>query len=94
MRTLNRSRPAIAAQAVGLAQGALDCAVRFVRENGLSKKGQDEHGIRYKIADLAIEIEAARALVYKSAGMMDLKAKGPRSRSSRPWQNTSLRIWR
>ena len=76
MRTLNRSRPAIAAQAVGLAQGSLDYAIRFVQEKGWAKKGEDSQGIRVKLADIAIEIEAARALVYKSAGMMDEKIKG------------------
>ena len=76
MRTLNRSRPAIAAQAVGVAQGSLDYAVRFVQEKGWAKKGQDPQGIRGKLADLAIDVEAARALVYKSAGMMDEKVKG------------------
>jgi alkylation response protein AidB-like acyl-CoA dehydrogenase len=76
MRTLNRSRPAIAAQAVGLAQGSLDYAIKFVQEKGWAKKGQDALGIRVKLADMAIEIEAARALVYKSAGMMDQKMKG------------------
>ena len=76
MRTLNRSRPAIAAQAVGLAQGSLDYAIRFVQEKGWAKKGEDSQGIRVKLADMAIEIEAARALVYKSAGMMDEKIKG------------------
>jgi alkylation response protein AidB-like acyl-CoA dehydrogenase len=76
MRTLNRSRPAIAAQAVGVAQGSLDYGVRFVQEKGWAKKGQDPQGIRGKLADMAIEVEAARALVYKSAGMMDEKVKG------------------
>lgn len=76
MRTLNRSRPAIAAQAVGVAQGSLDYAIRFVRENVWIGKRTDAQGIRLKIADMAIEIEAARALAYKSAGMMDAKAKG------------------
>jgi alkylation response protein AidB-like acyl-CoA dehydrogenase len=76
MRTLNRSRPAIAAQAVGVAQGALDYAIRFAQEHGgLTKQSGDEE-TRLKIADLAIEIEAARALVYKSAAMMDAKMKG------------------
>lgn len=76
MRTLNRSRPAIAAQAVGLAQGSLDYAIRFVKEKGWARKGEDFQGIRVKMADLAIEIEAARSLVYKSAQMMDEKMKG------------------
>jgi alkylation response protein AidB-like acyl-CoA dehydrogenase len=76
MRTLNRSRPAIAAQAVGLAQGALDYVITFVQEKGWTKQGRDGRELRMKLADMAIEIEAARALVYKSAGMMDEKMKG------------------
>jgi alkylation response protein AidB-like acyl-CoA dehydrogenase len=76
MRTLNRSRPAIAAQAVGLAQGALDYAVAFVQEKGWARKDHDPQGIRVKLAEMAVEVEAARALVYKSAGMMDEKKKG------------------
>ena len=76
MRTLNRSRPAIAAQAVGVAQGALDHAIRFIKEKNWASKQNDAQGIRAKIADLAIEIEATRALTYKSAAMMDARMKG------------------
>ncbi len=76
MRTLNRSRPAIAAQAVGVAQGALDHAIRFIKEKNWASKQNDAQGIRAKIADLAIEIEATRALTYKSAAMMDARVKG------------------
>jgi alkylation response protein AidB-like acyl-CoA dehydrogenase len=76
MRTLNRSRPAIAAQAVGVAQGALDCAIRFLEEKNQAGQQSDAQGIRAKIVDLAIEIEAARALAYKSAVMMDARVKG------------------
>jgi len=76
MRTLNRSRPAIGAQAVGLAQGALDYLVRFVQEKGWTKGKEDRIGVQLMLADMAVEIEAARALVYKAANMMDEKAKG------------------
>jgi alkylation response protein AidB-like acyl-CoA dehydrogenase len=76
MRTLNRSRPAIGAQAVGLAQGALDYLVRYVRGKGLVHGKQDHLGVQLMLADMATEIEAARALVYKSANMMDERAKG------------------
>jgi len=76
MRTLNRSRPAIGAQAVGLAQGALDYLVRYVQRRGRGQGKQDNLGVELMLADMAIEIEAARALVYKSANMMDEKAKG------------------
>jgi alkylation response protein AidB-like acyl-CoA dehydrogenase len=73
MRTLNRSRPGIGAQAVGLSQGALDYVVRFGQEKNWFRK---DAGIRFMLADLAIEIEAARALVYKAASMIDEKVKG------------------
>ena len=76
MRTLNRSRPAIGAQAVGLGQGALDYTVRFVKEKGWAKGKEDKFGVQWMLADMSVEIEAARALVYKSADMLDEKAKG------------------
>jgi len=76
MRTLNRSRPAIGAQAVGLAQGALNYVVRLAREKGWAKEKGEMSGIPCTLADMAIQIEAARALVYKAANMMDEKAKG------------------
>jgi alkylation response protein AidB-like acyl-CoA dehydrogenase len=72
MRTLNRSRPAIGAQAVGLAQGALDYLIHFVK----GKEKEDSPGVQFMLADMAVEIEAARALVYKAANMIDEKAKG------------------
>jgi alkylation response protein AidB-like acyl-CoA dehydrogenase len=76
MRTLNRSRPAIAAQAVGIAQGALDYVIQYGRERDWVRKRDETLGVQFQIADMAIEIEAARALVYKSATMMDEKVKG------------------
>jgi alkylation response protein AidB-like acyl-CoA dehydrogenase len=76
MRTLNRSRPAIGALAVGLAQGALDYLVHYFREkDGLQKK-EGSPLVQSMLGDMATEIEAARALVYKAAAMMDEKAKG------------------
>ena len=76
MRTLNRSRPAIAAQSVGIAQGALDYVVQYGRQREWAKKRDEMLGIQFQLADMAVEIEAARALVYKSALMMDEKVKG------------------
>ncbi|MGO8987855.1 MAG: acyl-CoA dehydrogenase family protein [bacterium] len=76
MRTLNRSRPAIGAQAVGLAQGALDYLVQFAKKKGLGEGKRDSLGVQLKLADMAVEVEAARALVYKAAEMMDEKVKG------------------
>ena len=76
MRTLNRSRPAIGAQAVGLAQGALDYLIQFGQEKDWAKGKEEKIGIPLMLADMAVEIEAARALVYKAANMLDEKIKG------------------
>jgi len=76
MRTLNRSRPAIGAQAVGLAQGALDYLVRYIQGKGWTEGKPDPLGVQLMLADMAVETEAARALVYKSATMMDERVKG------------------
>ncbi|NWF92220.1 MAG: acyl-CoA dehydrogenase family protein [Syntrophaceae bacterium] len=76
MRTLNRSRPAIGALALGLARGALDYVIRFGQERGWPGGKGDVQDVQLMLADMAIEIEAARALVYRAATMMDEKAKG------------------
>jgi alkylation response protein AidB-like acyl-CoA dehydrogenase len=76
MRTLNRSRPAIGALAVGLAQGALDYAIRFVQQKEWFSRKEEKMLMESQLADMAIEIEASRALVYKAAGMIDEKVKG------------------
>ncbi len=76
MRTLNRSRPAIGALAVGLARGALDYLIRFGQERGWAESKNDTLGVKSMLADIAIEVEAARTLVYKAAGMIDEKVKG------------------
>jgi alkylation response protein AidB-like acyl-CoA dehydrogenase len=76
MRTLNRSRPAIGAQAVGLAQGALNYLIENGKAKGWFETKNGALGVQSKLAEMAVEIEAARALVYKSARMMDEKVKG------------------
>jgi alkylation response protein AidB-like acyl-CoA dehydrogenase len=76
MRTLNRSRPAIGALATGLALGALNYLIQNGKEKGWFKIKNGALGVQSKLADMAVEIEAARALVYKSARMIDEKVKG------------------
>jgi len=76
MQTLDRARPGVAAQAVGLAQGALDLAVAYARER--QQFGQPIaafQGIQWMLADMATQIEAARQLVYACARAVDLGAK-------------------
>jgi alkylation response protein AidB-like acyl-CoA dehydrogenase len=77
MRTLDYSRPTIAAQALGIAQGAFDVAVRYAAERQqFGKPISHFEGIQFMLADMAMEIEAARLLVYRAATLVD--AKDPR----------------
>jgi len=72
MLTLDRARPGIAAQALGLAQGAFDLTVGFVRRHDyMGKSLSSEQSIQFTLADMATKIEAARQLVYASARALD-----------------------
>jgi len=72
MSTLNLSRPAVGAQAVGIAQGALDYAIHYANERIQFKKPiASFQSIQFMIADMATQIEAARSLVYQAAGRID-----------------------
>ncbi|MBI2915126.1 MAG: acyl-CoA dehydrogenase family protein [Firmicutes bacterium] len=72
MKTLDRSRPGIGAQAVGVAQGALDFAVKYAREREQFRQPISSfQAIAHMLADMATQIEAARALVYAAARMID-----------------------
>ncbi len=68
MRTLDHTRVTIGAQAVGIAQGALDYALGYVKERRqFGKPIADFQGIQFMLADMAMKLEAARQLVYVSA---------------------------
>ena len=68
MRALDLNRPTIGAQSVGLAQGALDASIAYAKERKQFKKSISEfQGVQFMLADMAIQIEAARALVYECA---------------------------
>jgi alkylation response protein AidB-like acyl-CoA dehydrogenase len=74
MTALNMSRPAIGAQAVGIAQGALDFAIHYANERiQFGKPISSFQAIQFMIADMATQVEAARALVYKAADQIDEK---------------------
>ena len=69
MRTLDHTRVTIAAQAVGIAQGALDLAASYVKERKQFGKAVAEfQGIQFMLADMAMKLEAARQLTYAAAG--------------------------
>ena len=72
MEALNSSRPIIGAQAVGIAQGALDVAARYATERSqFGSHIADFQGIRFMLADMATRLEAARLLVYRACSMLD-----------------------
>lgn len=76
MMTLDRARPGVAAQAVGLAQGALDLAMQYTHNR--QQFGQSVNsfqGVQWMLADMATQIEAARQLVHHAARVIDSGAK-------------------
>ena len=77
MEAFNQSRPIIAARGVGLAQGALDHAVEFIQNRmAFGHKVSDFQGVRWMVADMAMQTEAARQLVYRAASLVDAGASG------------------
>ena len=76
MKTLDQSRPSVAAQALGIAEGALECAVKYSRER--RQFGQPlcaNQGYLFMLSDMAMKVEAAKALVYRCAQAMDAGLK-------------------
>ena len=72
MKTLSGGRIGIAAQALGIAAGAYELALKYSKERETFGKPIHNHqAIAFKLADMATEIEAARLLVYKAAWMKD-----------------------
>jgi alkylation response protein AidB-like acyl-CoA dehydrogenase len=68
LRTLDHTRITIGAQAVGIAQGALDHAVAYVKEREqFGKRIAEFQGLQFMLADMAMAVEAARQLVYVAA---------------------------
>ncbi|MFL6625893.1 MAG: acyl-CoA dehydrogenase family protein [Vitreoscilla sp.] len=77
MEALNTSRPIIAARAVGLAQGAIDHAVAYIQQRrAFGQAVGDFQGVRWMIADMVTQTEAARQLVYRTAAMVDAGVTG------------------
>jgi butyryl-CoA dehydrogenase len=72
MITLDRARPGVAAQAVGLAQGALDLATKYTHERKqFGQSVSSFQGIQWMLADMATQIEGARQLVHYAARIID-----------------------
>ena len=72
LKTLDRTRPGVAAQAVGIAQGALNACLKYTKEREqFGKSIASFQVIQHMLADMAMMIEAARSLVYCTARMID-----------------------
>jgi alkylation response protein AidB-like acyl-CoA dehydrogenase len=68
LATLDHTRPTIGAQAVGIAQGALDAAIAYVKERKqFGKPIADFQAVQFMLADMAMKLEAARLMVYTAA---------------------------
>jgi alkylation response protein AidB-like acyl-CoA dehydrogenase len=78
MRTLDRSRLGIAAQALGIAQGAFDAALAHVRQRRqFGRAIADFQGIQWMLADMATQIEAGRQLLYRACQVVEAAGFGP-----------------
>ena len=72
MGALDRSRPLVGAQALGIAQGALDLATDYVKgRKQFGRAISDFQGIQFTLADLATAVDAARLLVYRACSLLD-----------------------
>ena len=72
IETLNEGRIGIGAQMIGLAQGALDHTVKYIKERKqFGKALADFQGVQFQLARMALEVEAARLLVYNCARLRD-----------------------
>ena len=73
MATLDKSRPGVAAQALGIAQGALDFAANYLKERvAFGKPLAKQQGLQWMVADMDLETQAARLLLYEAAHKCDL----------------------
>ena len=78
MMTLDRARPGVASQAVGLAQGAFEWAVRYTSERQqFGQSVMSFQATQFALADMAIQIEAARQIVYTAARAIDAGVPNP-----------------
>jgi alkylation response protein AidB-like acyl-CoA dehydrogenase len=72
MGALDRSRPLVGAQALGIAQGALDLATSYTKERKqFGRQIADFQGLQFMLADMATAVDASRLLVYRACALLD-----------------------
>ena len=73
MHILNLNRPTVAAAAIGIGQGALDASIAYAKErNAFGKPIASFQGLQWMIADMAMQLEAARALLFECTRQVDM----------------------
>jgi len=78
MQTFNYTRPAVGAQALGIAQGALDAAISYAKERvQFGKSLASFQGMQWMIAEMALAVETARTMVYRAASTIDAEPASP-----------------
>jgi alkylation response protein AidB-like acyl-CoA dehydrogenase len=83
MGALDESRPIVGAQALGIAQAALELATHYVQERQqFGKRIADFQGVQFVLADMAVQVDAARALVYRACSLLDEGRPGTAQASS------------
>ena len=98
MKTFNYTRPAVASQALGIAQGALDAVAGYCRERTqFGKSIADFQGIQWMIAEMALKIELARTMIYRVCGAIDNEPDSkdiPRLASMAKWfaSDTAMQV--
>ncbi len=82
MGALDESRPIVGAQALGLAQAALELATQYVQDRRqFDRRIADFQGVQFMLADMAVQVDAARALVYRACSLID-EGRGGTARAS------------
>ncbi len=78
MKTFNYTRPAVGAQALGIAQGALDAVISYTKERcQFGQSLASFQGMRWMIAEMALAVETARTMVYRAASLIDTDPGSP-----------------
>jgi len=89
MKTFNYTRPGVAAQAVGIAQGAMDEVLRYCKDRvQFGRRITDFQGVQWMIAEMALKIELARTMVYRVCSAIDNEPESkdiPRLASMAKW---------
>jgi alkylation response protein AidB-like acyl-CoA dehydrogenase len=78
MTTFNYTRPAVGAQALGIAQGALEAVIKYTKERvQFGKPLSSFQGLQWMMAEMALGVETARTMIYRAASTIDMEPDSP-----------------